>query len=133
MFDDQAQLVERGPTELLAQAASRPVLVQVQGNLTTPDTAIGGLLWTHTWLDLNGALNGRDKILLWYPLLFTGDRHPALGRVGLLQRDVKRLGAMAAVYDEHNIQDLLGREHTLLNAVTHPQIARWIAPYAWAP
>jgi hypothetical protein len=30
------------------------------------------------------------------------------------------------------MRDLLGREHTLLNAVAHPVIAAWIAPYAFA-
>ncbi len=38
------------PSELLAQVAGRPVLIQVQGSLTTPDAALGGLLWTHSWL-----------------------------------------------------------------------------------
>src|SRR3954471_19714558 len=31
-------------------------MVQVQGSLTTPDIALGGLLWTHSWLSYNRAL-----------------------------------------------------------------------------
>jgi hypothetical protein len=31
------------------------------------------------------------------------------------------------------VHELLGEEHTLLDAVSNPQIVRWIAPYLWAP
>jgi hypothetical protein len=62
-FDVQGQLVERDPGELLAQVAGRPVLIQVQGHLTTADIAVGGLLWTHTWLDRHGALPA-DAVLI---------------------------------------------------------------------
>src|SRR5262249_19316748 len=55
-YDDQGDLVERDPRELLAQCAGRVVLVQVQGSLTTPDIAVGGLLWTASWLRRNRAL-----------------------------------------------------------------------------
>lgn len=261
-FGDQGRLVECDPGELLAQAVGRPVLVQMQGNLTTPDSALGGLLWTHSWLDHHGALppdvvlvafdwpsqrvyhtevrdvnekcrrafiagyhlarfvqafppesricllgqsyggrvvpaalhllgggalnsrllerpvrlpdlrpdlhvravviaassdhhwldpgekfdhallgceaflnlyNRRDSVMIWYPLLFTGDRRRALGQVGLLPRDLARLGPSAAHYAEYDIHDQIGREHTLLGAVAHPQIARRIAPYVWGP
>jgi hypothetical protein len=43
-FDAQGDLVEVDPRALLAQAAGAPVLIQVQGSLTTPDVALGGLL-----------------------------------------------------------------------------------------
>ena len=36
-FDDRGDMVERRPEELFAQTVGRPVLIQVQGNLTTPD------------------------------------------------------------------------------------------------
>lgn len=55
-FDAQGELVERDPNELLAQCAGRVVLVQVQGSLTTPDIALGGLMWTDSWLRRNRAL-----------------------------------------------------------------------------
>ena len=49
-FDDRGDMVEHDPRDLFAQAAGRPVLIQVQGSLTTPDMAVGGLMWTHAWL-----------------------------------------------------------------------------------
>src|SRR4051812_48787577 len=55
-FDRDGQLVGRDPMELFAQSVGHPVLIQVQGNLTTADIALGGLLWTHTWLGFNRAL-----------------------------------------------------------------------------
>ena len=54
-FNASGELVERDPNELLAQVAGRTTLVQVQGSLTTPDIALGGLLWTKAWLTYNGA------------------------------------------------------------------------------
>ena len=57
----------------------------------------------------------------------------ALGKLGLNNHDFARLGPMASRYAEHDIHDLLGREHSLLDATANRQIARWIAPYAWAP
>jgi hypothetical protein len=45
---------------------------------------------------------------------------------------MERLGPLAERYCEQDIHELIGREHTLLNAVAHPVIASWIAPYAWA-
>jgi hypothetical protein len=55
-FNAHGVLEERDPRELLAQTAGRVTLVQVQGSLTTPDIALGGLMWTHTWLRRNRAL-----------------------------------------------------------------------------
>src|SRR5206468_2008207 len=49
-------LVPRDPRELLAQAVGRPVFIQVQGSLTTPDIALGGLMWSQAWLRENRAL-----------------------------------------------------------------------------
>jgi hypothetical protein len=261
-FDASGELVERTPQELFAQTIGRPVLIQVQGSLTTPDIALGGLLWTHTWLqsgraiqadtvliafdwpsqrvyqfdprDINekgrrayiagdhlarfvqafpaasricllgqsfggrvvtsalhllggGALNSqdhdpqvclptlrpdlqvrgvilagasdhtwlnpgarldhvlhgcegflnlynrRDEALRLYPMLIRSDHRRALGRVGLTNKDLDRLGPLAGRYEEHDLHDLLGREHTLLDAAANLQIARWIAPYVWTP
>jgi hypothetical protein len=261
-FDARGDLVEVDPSVLFAQTAGCPVLIQVQGSLTTPDIALGGLLWTqswlqcnrvmleqtvviafdwpsqrvyrndirdinekgrrayvagyhlarfvqafptgsricllgqsyggrvvpsalhllgggclnsqahdppvrlamlrsdlhlravvlggasdHTWLDpgarLDRALHGceallnlynpRDEALLLYPLLIRSGHRRALGRVGLSNRDLARLGPLAARYAEQDVHDILGDEHTLLDAVASPQIGRWIAPYLWAP
>ena len=68
-FDAKGELAEHDPAELFAQAAGRVVLVQVQGSLTTPDIALGGLLWTHSWLERNKALARRR-----------GRRSPSTGR-----------------------------------------------------
>lgn len=54
-FNARGELEERDPNELLAQVAGRTTLIQVQGSLTTPDIALGGLLWTKAWLTYNGA------------------------------------------------------------------------------
>ncbi len=262
-FDDRGEMVERSPEELFAQTVGRPVLIQVQGNLTTPDMAVGGLMWTHSWLqahhcltpdavviafdwpsqrvyrndvldvtekgrrayvaayhlarfvsafpassrvcllgqsyggrvvpsalhllgggalagqshgtsvclpttrsesdlDLRGVLiagasdrgwldpgakfdralaaskilnlyNRKDESLLFYPALIRGGHHRALGRIGLSNRDLDRLGPLAARYEEHDIHDILGAEHSLLDATANPRIGRWIAPYVWAP
>lgn len=262
-FDHRGDLIARPPQELMAQAAAgRPVLIQVQGNLTSADIALGGLLWTHSWLQHHGGLtrdavvvafdwpserqyrndlrdvdeksrrayvaayqlarfvqafppgsricllgqsfggrvvpsalhllgggslnsqshdapvrlpftrcdlhvrgviiagasdhnwldpgerleralygceaflnlyNRRDEALLFYPWLKRSGHHKALGRVGLDNRDFRELGPLAARYEEHDLHDLLGNEHTLLDAVANPQIARWIAPYSWSP
>ena len=43
-----------------------------------------------------------------------------------------RLGPLAMRYEERDLHPILGMEHTLLGAVAHPSIARWIAPYTWA-
>jgi hypothetical protein len=261
-FDERGELAERDPRELLAQAAGRVTLVVVQGSLTTPDIALGGLLWTHSWLKRNRALTGeevivafdwpsqrvfrndvrdinekgrrayvaayhlarfvqgfppesrvcllgqsyggrvvpsalhllgggslnsqdhdppvglpalrpdlhlrgvliagasdrdwldpgkrldhallgceallslynrRDEVLVLYPFLLRSGHRLALGRVGLYQKDFDRLGPLAARYEEHDVDALLGPEHTLLDAVADPQIAQWIAPYVWNP
>ena len=261
-FNEDGDLVAADPRLLLDQAAGHPVFVQVQGSLTTPDIALGGLLWTDSWLresrclpadavviafdwpsqrvyksdvrDINekgrrafiagyhlarfvqafppasrlcllgqsyggrvvpsalhllggGALdsmdrdpevrlpamrpdlhvraviiagasdrtwldpgrrldralhgceaflnlyNHRDESLRLYPFLVRSDHNRALGRLGLSDRDFDRLGPVAAHYAEHDVHDILGTEHTLLDAVSNPSIARRIAFYAYAP
>lgn len=261
-FDARGNLVERPAAEMFAQTVGRPVFVQVQGSLTTADIALGGLMWSHSWLQYHRALtpdavviafdwpseriykhderdinekgrrayvagyhlarfvqgfppgsrvcllgqsfggrvvpsalhllgggrlnsqdhdlpvglpglrpdlhlravaiagasdhqwldpgerldralyaceaflnlyNRRDEALLLYAGLRRSGHHRALGRIGLTNRDFRRLGPVAARYEEHDLDELLGNQHTLLDAVANPQIARWIAPYAWAP
>lgn len=261
-FDDRGELVKVDPSVLFAQTAGKPVLIQVQGSLTTPDVALGGLLWTHSWLQKNHAMlpetvviafdwpsqrvyrsdirdinekgrrayvagyhlarfvqgfpsesriclmgqsyggrvvpsalhllgggslnsqdhdpliglpmvrsdlhlraivlagasdhtwldpgarldhclhgceallnlyNRRDEALQFYPFLFRSGHHHALGKVGLSNRDFARLGSLAARYAEQDVNDLLGREHSLLDAVANPQIARAMAYYLWTP
>lgn len=44
------------PSELFAKVQGHPVLIQVQGSLTTPDAALGGMLWTQSWLGKRRAL-----------------------------------------------------------------------------
>ncbi len=260
-FDAEGKLVERPVAELFAATVGRPVLIQVQGSLTTPDAAIGGLFWTHSWLqhhrslpedavviafdwpsqrvygedirDINekgrrafvagyhlaafvsafpggsriclvgqsfggrvvtsalhalggGTIAGRkheptarlastrpdlrvraviigaasdhdwldpgqkldralygceallnlynrkDEALLLYPSLFRSGHRRALGRVGLSNADFESLGPLAARYQEHDVHEILGAEHTLLDAVASPKVARLIAPYAWS-
>jgi hypothetical protein len=261
-MDDQGEMVERDPADLLSQVAGRPVLVQVQGSLTTPDIALGGMLWTHTWLEQNRALlpeavviafdwpsqrvysnsvrdinekgrrafvaafhlakflqafppesrvcllgqsyggrvvpsalhllgggclnsmahdppvrlpavrpdmhvrgiiiagasdrtwldpgqrldralvgcegflnlyNRRDEALRFYPFLIRSNHHRALGRIGLTNQDFDRLGPLGARYEEHDVHDILGVEHSLLDAVANPQVARMMAPYLFNP
>jgi len=261
-FGPDGRFERRDPRELLGQAAGHPVFIQVQGNLTTPDKALGGLLWTHTWLDRYRALppdavvvafdwpsesvsrseirdvnekarradvaafhlarfiqalptdaricvfgqsfgvrvtlgalhllgggelagtrgkpasrlaghradlqlravvlagaadhdwldpgkrfdralsatsgllnlyNRRDRALLLYPLLGRPVRHRSLGRIGLTQSDFDRLGPSAACYAERDVREFLGPDHTLLDAVANPEIARAMAPYTWTP
>jgi hypothetical protein len=261
-FDARGELVTRDPSEMFAQTVGRPVFIQVQGSLTTPDIALGGLLWSRAWLDENGALppdavviafdwpsqrvyrndvldinekgrrayiagfhlarfvqgfppgsricilgqsyggrvvpsalhllgggclnsqdhdpyvrlaslrpdlriraiileaasdhfwldpeqrfdralhacegllniyNRRDEALALYPFLVRSSHTRAIGRIGLKQDDLDRLGPLAAKYEEHDSHDLLGVEHTLLDAVANRQISRWMAPYLWAP
>lgn len=261
-FDAEGRLITVDPGLLFARAVGRPVFIQVQGNLTTPDAALGALLWAHSWLQRDRAMppdtvviafdwpshrvdrlavrdidekgrrafvagfhlarfvqgfpinsricllgqsfggrivpaalhllgggclnsqardpevrlpwlrpdldihavilagasdrtwlnpgarldhallgcsallnlyNGRDEALQLYPLLRRGGHHHAIGKLGLTNRDFEKLGPLAARYEEHNIDAQLGREHTLLDAVANRQIARWIAPYLWAP
>jgi hypothetical protein len=100
----------------------------------------------HNWLDpgqrldrafmaceaLLNLYNRRDQALRLYPFLIRSGHRRALGRLGLTNRDFERLGPLAARYEEHDLNDLLGREHTLLDSVANPQITRWMAPYLWA-
>jgi hypothetical protein len=87
----------------------------------------------HTCGAMLNLYNRRDEALRLYPLLRRSGHHRALGRVGLSNSDFAKLGPLATRYQEHDIHDLLGNEHTLLDAVANRQIARWIAPYLWAP
>jgi hypothetical protein len=261
-FNENGELEERDPAELFEQVVGHPVLIQVQGNFTNPDSALGGLLWTHSWLTANRALppdviviafdwpsqrvyrldvidvnekgrrsyvagyhlarfvqsfpaesricllgqsyggrvvvsalhllaggasnsqdfdprvrlpslrcdlhlravilggandhnwlnpglrfdrallaceafmnfyNRRDIALFLYPFLTKSGHHHATGRVGLKNSDLERLGPLAAKYAEYDVHDLLGDDHTLLDAVANPEIARRLAPYVWAP
>jgi hypothetical protein len=74
----------------------------------------------------------KERVMLFYPLLLVGYQDPALGRVGFTPKDLRRLGPLSARIEQHEIYDLIGREHTLLRAVVHPEVAGWIAPYTWA-
>ena len=76
--------------------------------------------------------NRRDLVLLPYPLERRTGHRRALGRVGLLAGDIERLGPLAGRYAERDMRAMLGYRHTLVLALSHPQIARWIAPYTWA-
>ncbi len=87
-FDERGELKPRPPSELLAEVAVRPVLIQVQGSLTTPDVALGGMLWTHTWLDRNQALprgRGHHRLRLAEPagLSQRRPRHQREGAAGV--------------------------------------------------
>jgi hypothetical protein len=63
-FDDAGGLVERDPAEMFQQVAEgRVAFVQVQGSLTTPDIALGGLLWSHSWLRKNNAMTGEEVVI----------------------------------------------------------------------
>jgi hypothetical protein len=55
-FDAEGRLVPGDVRELLAKVAGRPVLIVVQGYVTTPDVALGGLMWTQNHLECYGAL-----------------------------------------------------------------------------
>ncbi len=55
-FDEQGDLVPVDPSALMRQTLGHPVFIQVQGSLTTPDVALGGLLWTHSWLQSDGVM-----------------------------------------------------------------------------
>jgi hypothetical protein len=259
-FNQEGILERRDPQELLSQVAGQRTLVQVQGSLTTPDIALGGLLWSHSWLEYNRALlpgavviafdwpsqrvyrndardieekgrrayiagfhlarflqafptsslitllgqsyggrvvpsalhllgggclnsqahddpirlpslrpdlqiraitiagasdhqwlstgqrldralvacqaflnlyNPHDEALRLYPFLRRSDHHRALGRVGMTAHDLEALGPLAARYAEYDVDEQLGREHTLLDAVANPLIAQMMAPYLW--
>jgi hypothetical protein len=118
---------------------------------TRPDLDLRGILIAgaadRDWLDpgkkydralhaatgLLNLYNRRDESLLFYAGLVKGGHHRALGRIGLTNRDLARLGPLASRYEEHDIHDILGEEHSLLDATANPTIGRWIAPYVWAP
>ncbi len=254
------ELQQRSITELFDATIGHPVLIQIQGNLTTKDSALGALLWTHSWLqrheaitpdtvliafdwpaervyrndtrDVNekgrrafdaawhlarflqafpggsritllgqsyggrvvaatlhllaggilkdtrfadsfgleagradlhiraivlaGAIdrdwldpgarlgealkaceayldltNHRDEALSLYPLLVQSGMHKAMGRTGLSNKDLDRLGELASRYVERDVETELKGNHTLLDAIANPRIARWMAPYLW--
>ncbi len=60
-------------------------------------------------------------------------RQRALGRIGMTNADFEKLGPLAARYQERDVHELLGGEHSLLDAVANRQVARWMAPYLWTP
>jgi hypothetical protein len=62
-FDERGRVIQCDPMDLFAQTVGRPVLIQVQGSLTTPDIALGGLLWTHSWLTYHRSLP-RDVVII---------------------------------------------------------------------
>jgi len=76
--------------------------------------------------------NSQDRVLFFYPLLYTGDGGRALGRVGLLPLDRTRLGPLITKYEQFDVSPWLHRKHTMLGTVTHPEVARRIARYTWA-
>ncbi len=76
--------------------------------------------------------NSRDEALRLYPFLRRSGHHHAIGKVGLKNHDFARLGSLASRYSEHDIDSLLGDEHTLLDAVANRQIVRWMAPYLFS-
>jgi hypothetical protein len=136
-----------GGGALNSQSHDPPVqLPSVRSDLQIRAIVVAGAS-DRTWLDpgqrLDRALHGcegllslynpRDEALRYYPLLRRSDHHHALGRLGLSNRDFARLGPLASRYAEVDVNEILGREHSLLDAVANPQIARLMAPYLWAP
>jgi hypothetical protein len=75
--------------------------------------------------------NSRDLPLLVYPLGRGSDGHRALGRRGLGRRDLRRLGPLAGRVEEHDLRPFLGRLHVFAEAMDHPQVACWVAPYTF--
>lgn len=261
-FGPDGQLVRKPPQDLYAASAGKVVFIQVHGNLTYADTAIGSGLWSHTWLNLNGGLpadclfvvfdwpswrvkrsdvkdvhekarrsyiaglhlaelisgfppgtricllgqsyggramlaamhllgggsldasdgtppvalaatpsglhlrcialatavdrdwlipgdrlgralfacegllnlyNPGDEALMLYPLLLRSGHRAALGRAGMKDAQRAKLGPLSCRYSQRDISKQLGTDHSLLDATSDPEIARWIAPYAWAP
>ena len=76
--------------------------------------------------------NDRDEALVFYPFLAQSGMHRAMGRVGVSNLDLERLGPLGSRYAERETQEELKGDHTLLDAVANPRIARWMAPYLWA-
>ncbi len=118
---------------------------------TRPDLHLRGIVIAgatdRNWLDpgqrfdhvllgceaLLNLFNRKDEALSLYPFLLRGGHHRALGRVGLNNADLEKIGPLAARYSERDMHDLLRTEHSLLDAVANPKIARWMAPYLWSP
>lgn len=125
----------------LSDGRSPPVrLPDRRPDLRVRAVAVAGAIDRH-WLDPGERLgceaflnlyDSHDRVLIFYPLLVTGDQHKAIGRAGLRPVDYERLGPLAGRYAERDMYDRIGREHTLLRAVADPEIARAMAPYTWA-
>ncbi|QDV39379.1 alpha/beta hydrolase family protein [Tautonia plasticadhaerens] len=79
-----------------------------------------------------GLYNPCDRVLAPYPLLPRTGHRPAMGSVGLLPRDGRRLGPLRARYAGFDLRPYVGGYHSLLVALAHPPVASLIAPYTWA-
>jgi hypothetical protein len=79
--------------------------------------------------------NRRDYALAVYTLgRYTGIR-PALGRVGLREDDLRKLGPLARRVEQIELHEYSGASHTVLTeALTYPGVADRIAQYtSWNP
>jgi hypothetical protein len=110
----------------------RTVLVEsaTDHDWLNPGDRLDRALWACEGL-LN-LVNHRDVSLSVYPLGKRSDGHRALGRVGFLGRDVRRLGPLAGRVEEHDLSPFVGRLHVFGEAMTHPRVADWVAPYTFA-
>jgi hypothetical protein len=99
---------------------------------------------SHTWLNpgdrLGSALpmtegllnlrNSGDYALAFYVFGSYTGVHPALGRVGLSEHDLKKLGPLKDRVEEINQHSLSGASHTLFTeSLTYPGVAERIAAY----
>lgn len=130
-----------------SRAKERPVkLARLRPDLQIRAVLLGAAI-DHDWFDpgerldraiqgceyLLNLYNSSDEALLMYPLMNRSGKRGAMGRKGLTDRDLERLGPLAEKVDQHDLEPIVGRAHTLLDATSDPQVARWIAPYAWSP
>lgn len=129
------------------KASDRPVkLACLRPDLHVRAVLLGAAI-DHDWFDpgercdhaiegceyLLNLYNSSDEALSMYPFLFRSGQRGAMGRKGLTDRDLERIGPLAERIDQHDLKPIVGRAHTLLDATSDPQVARWIAPYAWSP
>ncbi len=129
------------------KASDRPVkLARLRPDLHVRAVLLGAAV-DHDWFDpgercdhaiegceyLLNLYNTSDEALSMYPFLFRSGRRAAMGRKGLTDRDLERIGPLAERIAQHDLEPIVGRAHTLLDATSDPQVARWIAPYAWSP
>lgn len=77
--------------------------------------------------------NTADIPLVLYPVGRVTDHRRALGRAELHRHDADRLGPYANRLVEHDLRPMLRTLHVFAEVVTHPTVASWVAPYAWAP